>query len=625
MKICPKCDHPNPEDLSVCEECGANILEVSEDGIDPFIGRVLVGKFRITELIGQGAMGRVYKAIQEPINREVAIKILHQHLVEDKRVAKRFRREAEAASRFTHPNSIGIFDFGETDDGSLYIAMEYITGDDLAEIISKEGGLSPKRIVRIATQTLSALQLAHANSIIHRDLKPENIMLTNLPGQKDFVKVCDFGIAKIQQPPGSTESALTMFGMICGTPYYMSPEQAKGEELDPRTDLYSMGVILYEMITGSVPFTGSTPVEVIARHLTDEPLPPSQARPDLHVPRVLEEVVLRAMSKNRENRYANAQELSEDLERALKEAEFQADLERVLQEAEERPVASPVAPVASPAAPVANSPYAPSSANSSFNDPFPHGSREPSAFSQEKAPSMLPKRSKNEKFIAPSPIDLDELPEPHYGASNKSRLLFLAIFIIGAVLGGYALYRSSQKTHNTIVVSRRVVPKRRSIATKSHSTFRKHKPSRLSSKRRIVKRRIVSSRESREYNREYRKIRSWMRNKGVWVKDFSSTSRRYYFRAKSHAKHHRYKKASKELQRLISLLKGLKQLPRSIAERKFGRLQKRHKKAAKRKLVSKTKLKIVENQLFPKIMRAFMTNKIKTMNRYMNKAFRLLR
>ena len=155
-----------------CEECGTNITDVPGDGADPLIGEVLINKFRVTELIGQGAMGRVYKATQEPINRQVAIKILHQHLIEDQRVARRFRREAEAASRFSHPNSIGIFDFGETQKGALYIAMEYIIGDDLAEVISREAPISPERTVRIATQTLSALQVAHSNKIIHRDLKP---------------------------------------------------------------------------------------------------------------------------------------------------------------------------------------------------------------------------------------------------------------------------------------------------------------------------------------------------------------------------------------------------------------------------------------------------------------------
>ncbi len=336
MKVCPKCDHLNPETHEICEECGA---AVPMDGPDPLIGQVLAGRYKIEKLIGQGAMGQVYRALQQPIDRLVAVKVLHPHLMEDRRVSKRFQREAQAASRFNHPNSIGIIDFGETENGSLYIAMEYITGEDLAETISKQAPLAPERAVNIATQVLNALHLAHANKIIHRDLKPENIMLAELSGYQDFVKVCDFGIAKIQQTEqhNNGESALTMFGMICGTPYYMSPEQAKGEELDGRTDLYSMGVILYEMLTGEVPFRGTTPVEVIARHLTDPPTPISEAYPNLKIPRALEKVVMESLSKSRADRYDDAKKMSEALENALKEAEFQNDLQRLVQDAESSP------------------------------------------------------------------------------------------------------------------------------------------------------------------------------------------------------------------------------------------------------------------------------------------------
>lgn len=339
VKACPKCDHVNPVAHEFCEECGASLPTDSGDGIDPMLGKMISGRYKIEELIGQGAMGRVYRALQKPIDRPIAVKILHQHLMEDRRVSRRFEREAQAASRFNHPNSINIIDFGQTEDGSLFLAMEYITGEDLAAAIRREAPLPPPRIVNIATQVLNALQLAHTNKIIHRDLKPENIMLEELPGHRDFVKVCDFGIAKIQQNTESQnrESALTMFGMICGTPYYMSPEQAKGEELDGRTDLYSMGVILYEMFTGEVPFRGTTPVEVIARHLTDPPAPISTAYPHLHIPRSLEKVVMRALSKNRDERFPDAQSMSQALETALKEVEFQQDLLHIVKEAETSP------------------------------------------------------------------------------------------------------------------------------------------------------------------------------------------------------------------------------------------------------------------------------------------------
>ena len=356
VKVCPQCDHQNPEDQEFCEECGFQLPADSSDGPDPLLGTTIAGRYKIEELIGQGAMGRVYRAVQQPINRQIAVKVLHQHLMEDRRVAKRFEREAQAASRFNHPNSIGIIDFGQEEE-SLFIAMEYITGQDLAEVISQQSPIDPERAVSIATQVLSALQLAHANKIIHRDLKPENIMLEELPGHKDFVKVCDFGIAKIQQNADTPnqESALTMFGMICGTPYYMSPEQAKGEELDGRTDLYSMGVILYEMLTGEVPFQGTTPVEVIARHLTDPPTPPTEAYPNLSIPKALEEVVMQALSKDREKRFKDAQSMSQALEKALKDVEFKQDLERLMKDAATAPpvVVGQTVPSGVPAVPVA--------------------------------------------------------------------------------------------------------------------------------------------------------------------------------------------------------------------------------------------------------------------------------
>ncbi|MEM1008220.1 MAG: protein kinase, partial [Myxococcota bacterium] len=320
MKKCPECKFQNKRRAVRCSACGAPLGTNTE--VDPLIGTVLAEKFEIQELVGQGAMGRVYLALQRPIQRKVAIKVLHQHLLKEPRVARRFQREAEAASRLSHPNSIAIYDFGKTSDDSLYIAMEYIVGVDLAEVILKEGPLPFERTINIVLQVLDVLQQAHHHNIIHRDLKPDNIMLMDLAKQPDLVKVCDFGIAKIQQSATSPslETALTMMGMICGTPYYMSPEQAKGEELDGRADLYSVGVILYEMLTGEVPFRGTTPVEVIARHLTDQVELPSQRNPELSIPPALEQIILRAMSKVQEARFPSAEAFYEALIKVKQQA-----------------------------------------------------------------------------------------------------------------------------------------------------------------------------------------------------------------------------------------------------------------------------------------------------------------
>ena len=311
------CDH----ELTDVEEW------VEDEEVDQILGTVIAGRYHVQELIGQGSMGRIYKANQSPLDRTVAIKVLHKHLMEDQTLSIRFKREAKAASRIDHPNCIQIFDFGQTDTGSLYIAMEFIVGEDLGAIIAREAPIPAKRAIHICNQVLGTLQKAHQHKIIHRDLKPENIMLSDLSGLKDFVKICDFGIAKIQQPEGVDQSRLTMMGMICGTPYYMSPEQAKGEELDGRADLYSLGVILYELLTGEIPFKGDTPVEVIARHLTELPQRPSDLRPDLRIPSILEEIILKALHKKKEGRFEDAEALQLALKDALKEVEFQADLE----------------------------------------------------------------------------------------------------------------------------------------------------------------------------------------------------------------------------------------------------------------------------------------------------------
>ena len=224
--------------------------------LDPMPGRVIVGNFRIEKLIGAGAMGNVYKALQLSLNKPVAVKILHHHLHEDDRLVARFKREAKSASLLNHPNSIQIIDSGEDGDGTLYIAMELLTGRDLAHVIRDDFPLPLLRVARVMTQVLNALDEAHAQGVIHRDLKPSNIMLIERRGEKDFVKVCDFGIAKatLGEAEDDRSAMLTVQGLVCGTPEYMSPEQARAEPLDGRADLYSAAVILYQLVTGDIPF-----------------------------------------------------------------------------------------------------------------------------------------------------------------------------------------------------------------------------------------------------------------------------------------------------------------------------------------------------------------------------------
>ncbi|HYQ14394.1 MAG TPA: serine/threonine-protein kinase, partial [Polyangiaceae bacterium] len=229
---------------------------------DPFIGRELLGgQFRVLEKIGTGGMGSVYRAEQPAMNRMVAIKILHPKLAGRKDLTSRFRREARAMSQLTHPNTVKVFMYGELeDDGSLYIVMEMLEGRNLNQTVRKEGPLPADRAIPILIQCCGALQEAHDLGIVHRDLKPENIFLSKQGGINDYPKVLDFGLAKVterQMQPGSV--ILTQEGMVFGTPEFMSPEQAQGKTLDARSDIYSLAVILYEVLTGKLPFSARTP------------------------------------------------------------------------------------------------------------------------------------------------------------------------------------------------------------------------------------------------------------------------------------------------------------------------------------------------------------------------------
>src|SRR6478736_6009913 len=291
---------------------------------DPLVGRVIAGKFLVNEWLGTGAMGIVYRATQLALDRTVAIKVLHHEFAADAHFAERFAREAKAASRLDHPNSIHVFDFGQEPDGLLYLAIEFVEGFDLFEWLADHSPVAPRAIVDLLSQVLAALAVAHDMGVIHRDLKPENIMIvrgTSDEGREvDVVKVCDFGIAKILQPATEPSSAPTeprrkrsSTGLIVGTPAYMSPEQARGEQLDARSDLYAVGIVLYELLTGNVPFEAETPLGFALKHVSEPP-----ARPSARVASVdpeLEAICLQALSKNPADRYQNAREMRLALQR----------------------------------------------------------------------------------------------------------------------------------------------------------------------------------------------------------------------------------------------------------------------------------------------------------------------
>jgi len=315
MAFCPKCGTEVQEGARFCPSCGAQVPTAKASPEDPYVGKLLDKKYQIDELLGVGGMGRVYKATQLALDKVVCVKVLRSGMMQDDTLVGRFHREARASSRLNHPNSIAVTDFGQAEeDGSLYMVMEFVPGKDLGKVIREERPIAEKRIIHIMDQVLSALADAHAAGIIHRDLKPENIMVTDLRGTKDFVKVLDFGIAKIQET--QTEPGLTQAGMVCGTPEYMSPEQARGEELDARSDVYAAGVIIYQMVVGQIPFNAPTAMGIVTKHLTEAPVPPSKMD-SIKISPALETVILKSMSKNRDGRQKTALVLQQELNQVL--------------------------------------------------------------------------------------------------------------------------------------------------------------------------------------------------------------------------------------------------------------------------------------------------------------------
>lgn len=308
MLRCPTCGKQYSTNVQFCLDDQSPLQAVIEEIVDPLIGQVLDGKYRIEQELGVGGMGKVYRASQQSDNQPVAVKVLNDRLVEDEAARARFRREAKAAGRLTHVNAVGVTDFGQTAEGHVYLVMELLEGRTLREILAKEAPLETARAVSFMLQVSAAVAAAHEAGVIHRDLKPANIFVTQSADAPSVVKVLDFGIAKLAAESLDEDEPRTFsqVGVMVGTPRYMSPEQCEGLELTPASDVYSLGVILYEMLTGMVPFSGSSPMAIAVKHSSEYPRPPREIV--AAVPGELEIVVLHALEKNPANRPANAAE-----------------------------------------------------------------------------------------------------------------------------------------------------------------------------------------------------------------------------------------------------------------------------------------------------------------------------
>ncbi len=378
---CPSCHAAVEGSPRFCPSCGASLasgpVADTEPGHsdDPLLGQVLGGKYRIVRLLGEGGMGAVYEGEQQlgTSKRRVAIKTLHPHLSRNPQIEARFQREVGTVAQLEHPNTIQVYDFGSTAEGILYIVMEFLSGKSLADLLATQGAMVPERVAHILEQVCGSLEEAHGRGIVHRDLKPDNVVLLERAGQKDFVKVLDFGIAKRSSEEDKNEQKLTQQGMVLGTPPYMSPEQFTGQPIDARSDIYSLGVMAYEMLSGKLPFEANTAWEWATQHMTRPPIPIESLAVGGRIPVAMKAALQRALAKSPEQRFQTVTGFIEAFEgktpeaaatpppagRAAQKTELGAPLDASALAGMERsaPVAGHVAPVAG---------YTPAAGNMSF-------------------------------------------------------------------------------------------------------------------------------------------------------------------------------------------------------------------------------------------------------------------
>jgi serine/threonine-protein kinase len=353
---CPHCHAPNAPDARFCGVCGkatSSTEPTSNPPIDPqqnMIGREVAGRFRILAKLGEGGMGTVYRAEQMSLKRTVALKMLRPDVGGGALLLQRFNAEAHAVAKLSHPNTVNIYEFGQDTDGMLFIAMEFVEGRSLRAVIHAEAPLPIRRALAIASQIAASIADAHSRSIVHRDLKPDNVMLQDRGKQKDVVRVLDFGIAKLRDDGRANN--MTQAGDMLGTPQYMAPEQIRAEQIDGRTDVYALGCMIYEMVTGRLPFEAPTVMALLSKHLMETPPPPSQRRPDLGLPRVIDDLVMAAMAKDPAQRPPTMEQFGEHIDGLL---------QSLPRDAPSAPISVPFMPAPAVPTPPAPSAYAPPS------------------------------------------------------------------------------------------------------------------------------------------------------------------------------------------------------------------------------------------------------------------------
>jgi protein kinase-like protein len=313
VKICPVCATEYPDDVRFCPNDGQT-LRASSPAHD-LVSQVIADRYHVVRKLGEGGMGQVYLAEHVKMGRKSAIKVMNPSLVHDPDAVARFNREAANASRISHPNVCAIYDFGETPEGLIYLAMEFVEGEPLTDVLEREHALPVPRAAAIFLQVADALQAAHDLGIVHRDLKPDNIMLGRARDGSDVVKVVDFGIAKAVG--GDDSQKVTKTGLVVGTPEFMSPEQLAGDQLDGRSDLYALALVLFKMLTGKLPFAGGTVQDTMVKRLTDDPATLAEVRPDLSFPPGLQAVLDAALTRSPADRYRSTTKFASDVAAVL--------------------------------------------------------------------------------------------------------------------------------------------------------------------------------------------------------------------------------------------------------------------------------------------------------------------